>query len=658
MFKNMKLGTKIASGFGIILVIAIFLGGLAVVSMTGVKGGANELAKERVPEVAVANNVERWSLKTMYDMRGYTLSDDKTYWDKTLKNLEEVKKYLKEAEELSRKSSNLKDLAENAKIASQKVDEYEKLAKQSNEVMDKIDVNKTNLNDAASRYINEAEAYIVGQTEAMKKDIEGKASAGKLKERVLKITVANNIIDMGNAIRIANFKSQSLRDFSYIKEAMKKFDDIEKLLNSLKPLTTQEVNLKQIEAVRDAGNKYKNELNLLIANFDILTELNKERGMAADEVLKAAEDTAIGGMDKTSSIANVSSLSLGAATVTMIIGLITALVLGIIIAVVIITSITKPVNRIASRISEGADQVSSASQQLSVSSQRLAEGASEQASALEETSATLSQSASMIQQNTQNTKQAAMLSEKAKEAAEKGNKDMVDMNNSMESLKKSSDDIARIIKVIDDIAFQTNILALNAAVEAARAGDAGMGFAVVAEEVRNLAQRSAQAAKETSAIIEKNLELSVQGVGVSKKVAESLDEIMTQARKVNEIMDEIAAASQEQSQGIEQINKAVNQMEQVTQSSASSAEESAAASEELSAQAEGMKEVINELIALVYGSEQKGMAVVRHEDNYPKYTSKSNTRTSAQTMNKIREVKTRVVKPSDIIPLEDDMKGF
>ncbi|OGI02646.1 MAG: hypothetical protein A2Y25_03140 [Candidatus Melainabacteria bacterium GWF2_37_15] len=285
------------------------------------------------------------------------------------------------------------------------------------------------------------------------------------------------------------------------------------------------------------------------------------------------------------------------------IGLSIATIIGIIFAVLIFRDAMKKLNKIITDMSESSNLLTSASNQLSTSSMELAEGSTQQAASIEETSATLEQSESMVKQNTENTKQAAILAKQAKDSANKGNIDMQNMMQSMEELKKSSDQIAKIIKVIDEIAFQTNILALNAAVEAARAGEAGQGFAVVAEEVRNLAQRSAQAAKDTAEIIESNIHLSEQGVSVSKNVNESLTEINNQAQKVSDLLDEISAASQEQAQGIAQINKAISQMEQVVQSNASTAEESASASEELTAQAGTMKEIVNSLIVLVNGAQ-------------------------------------------------------
>ena len=352
-----------------------------------------------------------------------------------------------------------------------------------------------------------------------------------------------------------------------------------------------------------------------------------------------------------------------------------ALVFGIVIAYLITRSITKPVNKIVNGLSESSSQVAAASNQLSASAQQLSQGSAEQASAIEETSSTLQESASMLQQNTANTKQAAQLSEKAKGSADKGSGEMQAMMDSMQEIKKSSDQIAKIIKVIDDIAFQTNILALNAAIEAARAGEAGMGFAVVAEEVRNLAQRSAQAAKDTTAIIEANIELSNQGVSVAGKVHEALLEITTQSKKVNELMDEIAAASMEQAQGVDQVNKAIGQMETVTQQNAANAEESASAAEELSAQASNLRTIVRDLTELVNGNaaalkmEVEYSGRVRnhltHQSDYLAKPINSIQQSTLHSDSAHRNItieksdkKTKVISPEDVIPLEKDPHHF
>ncbi len=272
---------------------------------------------------------------------------------------------------------------------------------------------------------------------------------------------------------------------------------------------------------------------------------------------------------------------------------------GIAASVLIVLSIGRALRAIATQIMEGANQTASASSQVSAASQTLAEGASEQAASLEETSASLEEMASMTKRNADNAQQAKDLSGQTRSAADTGSADMEQMKSSMAAIKASSDDVAKIVKNIDEIAFQTNILALNAAVEAARAGEAGAGFAVVADEVRNLAQRSATAARETANKIEDAINKTTHGVQVSAKVAESLKEIITKARTVDDLVGEIAVACREQAQGISQVNTAMSQMDKVTQSNAASAEESASASEELNAQAAVQKEAVNQLLALI-----------------------------------------------------------
>jgi methyl-accepting chemotaxis protein len=275
---------------------------------------------------------------------------------------------------------------------------------------------------------------------------------------------------------------------------------------------------------------------------------------------------------------------------------------GILTATMLARSTTRSLRDVIQELMLGADQTASASSQVSASSQTLAEGASEQAASLEETGASLEEMASMVRRNAENANKATALAKNARAAADLGAADMQTMSDSMEAIQSSSADIAKIIKTIDEIAFQTNILALNAAVEAARAGEAGMGFAVVADEVRNLAQRSAQAARETADKIQGAIDKTTQGVETCSAVSQRLQDIVSQIRQVDELVAEVTAASSEQSQGISQVNIAVGQMDKVTQSNAASAEEGASAAEELNAQALTLKDSVRRLVVLVEGS--------------------------------------------------------
>jgi methyl-accepting chemotaxis protein/methyl-accepting chemotaxis protein-1 (serine sensor receptor) len=303
---------------------------------------------------------------------------------------------------------------------------------------------------------------------------------------------------------------------------------------------------------------------------------------------------------------------------------------------------------------DGAQQVASAATQVSSSAQSLSQGASEQAASLEETSASMEEMASMTRRNAENSEQAAGLMAEAGQAVELSNRALQDMVGSMRSIEESSGRVSKIIKTIDEIAFQTNILALNAAVEAARAGEAGMGFAVVADEVRNLAQRSAQAAKDTAGLIEESMQKSREGSRRVDTVATAIAEITTSVGKVRGLVDEVSIASRQQAQGIDQVTQAIAQMEKVTQGTAATAEESAAASEELSAQAETALGIVRSLEAMV--GESSPVAVTSAAPKRARPALKANVVPMARPAAPVKPVASRPPAVPDAearIPLED-----
>ncbi len=280
-------------------------------------------------------------------------------------------------------------------------------------------------------------------------------------------------------------------------------------------------------------------------------------------------------------------------------GLTLAAVLGVVFLVA--SRIAKPILDMARELQTGANQATSTSGEISTASQALAAASSEQAASLEETSSSLEELASMTTRNTESARHARQLADTARQSAETGTEQMRGMVEAMNSIKGSSDNVAKIIKTIDEIAFQTNILALNAAVEAARAGEAGAGFAVVAEEVRALAQRSATAARETTDQIGDALQRTKHGVDICGQVAGSFDDILGKTRSLNSLVAEIATASEEQTTGIGQINQAIGQIDKTTQSTAAQSEETAAAAQEMSAQAVQLQAIAGQLFHLVEG---------------------------------------------------------
>ncbi len=334
--------------------------------------------------------------------------------------------------------------------------------------------------------------------------------------------------------------------------------------------------------------------------------------------------------------------------------IIISIIFAIIVSFLLARSISNPLIKISDKINISSGQLESASNQLSSSSQELSSGASELASNVEEITSSMEELQSIIESNTKSVNEAEILMKDANQKARESTNQSEELEKAMQKIVEDSKKISKINKVIDDIAFQTNILALNAAVEAARAGDAGRGFAVVAEQVKALAQKSAEAAKETTELIEFiiiSIERGVSQVNVTK---ENSNKIFELSEKISILLDEITRAFKEQSKGANQITKAISQVNTVVQQTAASSEETASASEELYAQVEQLKEIVFSLTLLVMG-QNKADLLKKEEEKNKESNKKEEKKKHINLNNKQKDVE--IIKPEDKIPL-DDFKGF
>jgi methyl-accepting chemotaxis protein len=598
--KTWTLKQRITIGFAALCIMLAGLSGLSILRMRSSAASAKEMTSVYTVQDSLAARVFAVASEGAIAMRGYDNAPSEATWQAASKKLEETEAASAAIESFSREHPELTTLRADLEQANATYRQYKDSSLAYHEATSAFQGAWADMVPAGGRLFDVL-SVLLAEVESVSKTEAQEGTTGTLAKRALQLRELGDAYREAAEIRLACWRAMSAGDPAMALAANKKTIATAERLKALRAGFTRAENIARADECLAALAVYQNGTLTLQKAIEQQQSARSARGTAYFAFATEISDVAQNAVAAMRGQALQSETGLGQAVSMLVVGSALAVLLGIATAVVITRGTNRILSRIVGVLASGADETAASAQLVSAASQQLAAGASEQASSLEETSASLEEMAGTTHQNAENAGKAGEFTRQAREAADHGTTDMQEMAASMQAIKGSSDEIAKIIRDIDEIAFQTNILALNAAVEAARAGESGAGFAVVAGEVRTLAQRSASAAKEIAAKIDTALSRTAHGVEICAKVESRLGEIAGKIRDVDTLVNEVVAASKEQNTGTSQVSTDVAQMDKVTQDTAASAEECASAAEELSSQAVALQDAVNELQLLVHG---------------------------------------------------------